>query len=108
MIYDAFISTQLIVFLGETTEEIFEINFISDRNKTDIGFYASFTIIEIGVEGNETNETTTEVSNYIQGRIDQHTFFSVVCRCVELCMSTRTRLFFFPKLYFEQSFCFFR
>ena len=73
-----FRATQLIVFLGETAEEIFEVNFISDRNKTDIGFYATFTITEVGGEGNEINETVTEVSNYVKGRIDQHTRFKLI------------------------------
>lgn len=73
-----FRTTQLIVFLGETAEKIFEVNFISDRNKTDIGFYATFTITEMGDEGNEINETVTEVSNYVKGRIDQHTRFKLI------------------------------
>ena len=55
--------------LGETTADIFEVNFISDRNKTDIGFYATFTITEMGGDWNQTIETVTEVSNYLEGRI---------------------------------------
>ena len=58
---------------GETTAEIFEVNFISDRNKTDIGFYATFVITEMGGDGNQIVETVTEISDYVKGRMNQHT-----------------------------------
>ena len=59
--------------LGETTVDIFEVNFISDRNKTDIGFYATFTITETGGDGNQIIENVTEISDYLEGRMDHCT-----------------------------------
>ena len=64
----------------------------------------------MGDEGNEINETVAEVSNYVKGRIDQYTRFTLivivvnfVCR-LEYDFSSSTKFYFSHFAFLENPF----